>query len=87
MNKEGRSTREGASSLVSYIFNYFSEEDMAAEITNYPPGTVTHLYLTSDGGLNLPMLYRMIEMLGDHVKVVNHEELTEMARQRTLSMS
>ena len=60
---------------------------MAAEITNYPPGTVTHLYLTSDGGLNLPMLYRMIDMLGDHVKVVNHEELTEMARQRTLAMS
>ena len=60
---------------------------MAAEITNYPRGTVTHLYLTSDGGLNLDMLYRMIEMLGDHVKVVSHEELTEMARQRTMSMS
>ena len=67
--------------------NYLSEEDMAAEITSYPPGTVTHLYLTSDGGLNLEMLYRMIDLLGDHVKVVNHEELTEMARQRSLSLS
>ena len=60
---------------------------MAAEITNYPHGTVTHLYLTSDGGLNLAMLYRMIEMLGDHVRVVNHEERTEMTRQSTTSMS
>ena len=55
---------------------------MAAEINNYPAGTVTHLYLTSDGGLNLPMVYRMLDMLESHVKVVNHEELTEMARQR-----
>ena len=42
---------------------------MAAEMTNYPPGTVTHLYLTSDGGLNLDMLYRMIEMMTEMVKI------------------
>ena len=33
--------------------------------------------------MNLPTLYTMIGLLGPHVKVVNHEELTEMARQRS----
>ena len=56
---------------------------MAAEINNYVPGTVSHLYLTSDGGLKLDMVYRMLDMLDDHVKIVNHEELTEMARLRS----
>jgi len=63
--------------------NYLSEEEMAAEINNYAPGTVSHLYLTSDGGLKLDMVYRMLDMLDDHVKIVNHEELTEMARLRS----
>ena len=62
--------------------NYLTEEEMAAEINGYPKGSVSHLYLTSDGGMNLPTLYKMIDMLQDHVKVVNHEELTEMARQK-----
>jgi len=62
--------------------NYLTEAEMAAEINGYPLGSVSHLYLTSDGGMNLPTLYTMVAMLGEHVKVVNHEELTEMARQR-----
>ena len=40
-------------------------------------------YLTSDGGMNLPTVYTMVELLEDHVRVVNHEELTEMARQKS----
>ena len=63
--------------------NYLTEEEMAAEISGYDKGSVSHLYLTSDGGMNLQVLYTMIDMLEDHVKVVNHEELTEMARQKT----
>lgn len=63
--------------------NYLTEEEMAAEINGYDKGSVSHLYLTSDGGMNLPTVYKMISMLDDHVKVVNHEELTEMARQKT----
>jgi len=62
--------------------NYLTEEEMAAEINGYKIGSVSHLYLTSDGGMNLETLYTMIDMLEDHVKVVNHEELTEMARQK-----
>ena len=62
--------------------NYLTVEEMAAEINAYNRGSVSHLYLTSDGGMNLPTLYKMVEMLQNHVKVVNHEELTEMARQK-----
>ena len=92
--------------------NYLTEEEMAAEINNYPAGTVrnlylyhlfrlspvtkplhlhlhplqvSHLYLTSDGGMNLETVYRMVALLDPHVKVVNHEELVEMARQREAS--
>ena len=43
---------------------------------------MSHLYLTSDGGMNLETVYRMVALLDSHVKVVNHEELVEMARQR-----
>ena len=65
--------------------NYLTETEMAAEINGYKKGTVSHLYLTSDGGMNLGTLYKMVAMLDDHVKVVNHEELTEMARQKVLT--
>jgi len=63
--------------------NYLTEEEMADEINGYTKGTVSHLYLTSDGGMNLSILYKMISLLEDHVKIVNHEELTEMARQKS----
>jgi len=66
--------------------NFLSAEDMAAEINSYPRGSVSHLYITSDGGMNLALLHSMLELLEDHVQVVNHEELTEMARQRTHQM-
>ena len=33
--------------------------------------------------MNLPTLYAMVDMLEEHVTVVNHEELTEMARQKS----
>ena len=48
----------------------------------FTPLQVSHLYLTSDGGMNLETVYRMVALLDPHVKVVNHEELVEMARQR-----
>ena len=63
--------------------NYLTEEEMAAEINGYNKGSVSHLYLTSDGGIELSTLYKMVDMLDDHVKIVNHEELTEMARQKS----
>ena len=37
--------------------------------------------------MNLPTLYAMVDLLEDHVTVVNHEELTEMARQKSAILS
>ena len=46
---------------------------MASEINGYARGSVSHIYLTSDGGMNLNTLYTMVAMLDPHVRVVNHE--------------
>ena len=80
--REWRGTSSDGAEPFSHL-NYLTEQEMANEINGYSPGTVSHLYLTSDGGMNLPTLYKMIDLLDSHVKIVNHEELTEMARQRS----
>eukprot|EP00656_Telonema_subtile_P053118 TRINITY_DN758_c0_g1_i1.p1 TRINITY_DN758_c0_g1~~TRINITY_DN758_c0_g1_i1.p1 ORF type:complete len:565 (-),score=99.33 TRINITY_DN758_c0_g1_i1:122-1816(-) len=56
--------------------------EMARQINAYPPGTVTNIYLTSDGGADLSTLYDLVPLLDGHVQVVNHNVLVEMARQR-----
>lgn len=62
---------------------YRTAKQMANEITNStPPGSVIGIYTTSDGGMNLQLLYDMVEKLGPHVKVVSPEELVAVARQR-----
>jgi hypothetical protein len=55
---------------------------MAGEINGYPGGTVTNLYITSDGGANLKLIYDMVQQLDEHVEIVNHKQLAEMALQR-----
>ena len=52
---------------------------MAAEINGYAPGTLTYIYLTSDGGADLDALYDLVPYLDEHVKVVSHEVLINMA--------
>jgi len=76
---------DSVGSIPDLGLNFLTAEEMSAEINGYPGGTVTQLYLTSDGGLNLELLFSMVDLLNDHVKIVNHEELEEMARQRTFS--
>ena len=44
---------------------------MASEINGYTKGTVGHLYLTSDGGMNLPTLYKMV----GHLKAQNMDKI------------
>ena len=51
--------------------NYLTEEKMASEINTYTKGSVGHLYLTSDGGMNLPTLYKMVR----HLKAQNIHEI------------
>jgi len=56
--------------------------DMAAEISGYTKGSVAHLYVTSDGGANLDLVYDMVSKLDAHVEVVGPKTLIDMALAR-----
>jgi hypothetical protein len=58
-----------------------SAAEMAALINAYPAGTVSHLYVTSDGGANITDLFDLVALLGEHVSVVDHVSLAELAIQ------
>jgi hypothetical protein len=60
---------------------YLNAEHMAAEINGYRKGTVTAIYMTSDGGLNLDLLFDMVKQLDEHVVIVNQDEVAEKAIQ------
>jgi uncharacterized protein (DUF952 family) len=51
---------------------------MAKEINGYAPGTVTAIYLTSDGGGNLGDIRSLVNVLEEHVEVVGNN-IGEMA--------
>ena len=57
-----------------------SVAEMASQINSYPKGTATHIYLTSDGGGNLQ--YDLAAAFDDHVEVVSHNVLADMALER-----
>jgi len=56
-----------------------SASDMAKLINGYKPGTVSSLYITSDGGANLQRLYNMTTLLEEHIEVVNQNTIVDMA--------
>jgi len=62
--------------------DYLSPQDMAAEINNYPKGTASYIYLTSDGGCSIDCFYDLVPKLAEHVEVVSHEVLIDMAMQK-----
>ena len=45
----------------------------------YAPGTVSYIYMTSDGGGKLDDPYQLVALLGEHVEVVNHETVVDFA--------
>jgi hypothetical protein len=53
--------------------------DLAQSLSSLPKGTVTHLYTTTDGGLHYPDIIQMIAGLDEHVELVHHVDLVEMA--------
>lgn len=55
---------------------------MAAELAELPRGAVTQIYATSDGGFRLSDMYEMVAALPEHVQIVNHNVIVEMALQR-----
>lgn len=55
-------------------------ESMAAEIAGYPPGTVTWVYMTSDGGLNLQNSFlALTKLLPERVRLVSTDTAAELA--------
>ena len=56
---------------------------MGKRINDFKKGTVTHIYLTSDGGAGLATLYELVPFLEEHVAVVNMNQLSRFALERT----
>ena len=62
--------------------DYFTPAQMAAELNSNPRGTVSYIYLTSDGGANLTQYDELVPLLAPHLEVVDAQTLVEMALQR-----
>lgn len=59
---------------------FVSPDEMADELGGYPPGTVTVIYMTSDGGLSLENSFmELVRILPDHVEVVSADNATRLA--------
>jgi len=59
---------------------YLSPENMARELENYPRGTVSYVYMTSDGGLNLENSFMaMVKKLPAHVRLVSTDTAARLA--------
>ena len=78
--REWRGTEQGEVPFSKH--NFLSIDEMAAEINGYAPGTVTYIYLTSDGGGSIDNVYDLVPKLDEHVMVVNQDALANLAIQR-----
>lgn len=59
---------------------YVTPESMAAELAGYPPGTVTWVYMTSDGGLTLENSFMQLErLLPERVHLVGADTAARLA--------
>jgi hypothetical protein len=59
---------------------FLSPEKMADELGNYPPGTVTWVYMTSDGGLSLENSFmELVKLLPAHVQLVSADAAVGLA--------
>jgi len=59
---------------------YLSPENMAAELSDYPPGTVAYVYMTSDGGLNLENSFMaLVQLLPERVIPVSADTAARLA--------
>ena len=57
-------------------------EELAKKINGLKKGTVTYVYMTHDAGARLDDIYKLVGNLTDHVKVVNHNQLVDLALQK-----
>ncbi len=59
---------------------FLSPANMAAELTGYPPGTVTVIYMTSDGGLSLANSFMaLVDLLPPSVQLVSSDAAARLA--------
>lgn len=59
---------------------YLTPQKMADELSNYPLGTVTWVYMTSDGGLSLENSFmQLVRLLPAHVELVSTDTATRLA--------
>ncbi len=59
---------------------FLSPQKMADEITGYPPGTVTWVYMTSDGGLSLDnAFFPLTKLLPANVQLVSTDTAAKLA--------
>jgi len=79
-SREWRGTDSGDTPFSHH--NFLTVEQMASELNHLPLGTVSWIYITSDGGGNLDMLYDLVQILDEHVMIVDHETLIDLALQR-----
>lgn len=59
--------------------NFKNATEMSAHINGFKPGTVAAFYTTSDGGMNMQLIYDTVKLLEDRVEIVNQEVIVEMA--------
>jgi len=65
---------------------YLSPEHMAEELGGYPRGTVSYVYMTSDGGLDLSNAFvPMVKLLPPHVRLVSADAAVRLALQAASS--
>ena len=67
---EWRGTNGGSSALQPFLPD---APTMAARVNAYPRGTVTAIYLTSDGGGKMEDFFDLAALLGEHVEIVGDE--------------
>lgn len=59
---------------------HLSPEKMAKELASYPRGTVTGIYMTSDGGLDLNnSIMELVKILPEHVRLVSTDAAVQLA--------
>jgi len=72
-------TNCGEQSTVVTLKECLSSAQLAEEIGSYPKGTVAYIYLTTDGGLSFNDIVEMVNLLPDHVELVDTESATAFA--------
>ena len=73
---------EAKSSIPFSQKSYLSPNLLAEEINAYAKGTVSNIYVTSDGGANIESLINLTRYLDEHVQIVDQESLVKMAFKR-----